>query len=177
MNKGLIINTLAIFDRKNYDIKLPRCIRNSSRAIIMIDKRIALLYETKYKIYVFPGGKIENNETNIEALIRETKEEAGLIVKPESIIDYGIVTEIRKDIYVEGIFEQNDYYYICEIESEIIKQELTEEEKGLGYLLNFISLEKAISINEIEINTGKRFSERETFILKSLMNNSNCTNE
>ena len=137
----------------------------------MINKKIALLYEVRNNMYVFPGGKIEKNETNIEALIRETKEEAGLIVKPESIIEYGIVTEIRKDIYVDGIFEQNDFFYICNVEDKTIEQKLTEHEKEIGYILKIVSIEKAISLNEVEITTGKKYSERETFILKSLKEN------
>jgi len=137
----------------------------------VINKKIALLYEVRNNMYVFPGGKIEKNETNIEALIRETKEEAGLTVKPESIIEYGIVTEIRKDIYVDGIFEQNDFFYICNVEDKTIEQKLTEHEKEIGYILKIVSIEKAISLNEVEITTGKKYSERETFILKSLKEN------
>ena len=147
---------------------LPRFIRHSSGAIIIVGKKIALLYEAKFNMYVFPGGSIEEGESNIEALIRETKEEAGLIVKPQSVIEFGIISEIRKDIYLEGIFEQNDYYYTCDVEEDKLEQELTEGEKKLGYQLEFVTIDKAISVNEMEQQTGKNFSERATFILKFL---------
>jgi 8-oxo-dGTP pyrophosphatase MutT (NUDIX family) len=162
------VKTLAIFDRKNYDLLLPRYIRYSSRAIIIVDKKIALLSGTKYKMYVFPGGRIEEGETNTEALIRETKEEAGLVVKPQSIKEFGMVSEIRKDIYVNGIFEQHDFYYTCDVEDKISEPKLSDEEKKIGLQLEFISIDKAISINEIEMEFGNNFSERETFILKLL---------
>ena len=122
-------------------------------------------------MYVFPGGNIEEGESNIEALIRETKEEAGLIVKHQSIKEFGIVSEIRKNIYVEGIFEQNDFYYTCDVEEEILKQELSEGEKEIGYQLEFVTIDKAISVNEMERQIGTNFSERETFILKLLRDN------
>ncbi|MDD5145741.1 MAG: NUDIX domain-containing protein [Candidatus Pacebacteria bacterium] len=35
-------------------------------------------------LWNFPGGKVENNETLQDAVIRETKEEANLEVKPEN---------------------------------------------------------------------------------------------
>jgi 8-oxo-dGTP pyrophosphatase MutT (NUDIX family) len=160
------MKTLAIFDRKNYDLLLPRYIRYSSRAIIFIDQKIVLLYEAKHKMYVFPGGRIEEGETNTETLIRETKEEAGLIVEPKSIREFGLVSEIRKDIFAEKIYEQHDYYYTCKVEEKIIDQKLSESEKERGLQLEFVSIDKAISVNEMEI--GNNFSERQTFILKLL---------
>jgi 8-oxo-dGTP pyrophosphatase MutT (NUDIX family) len=60
---------LAIFDRKNYDSFLPRNTRYSSRAIIFIGKKIALIYEPKNKMYLFPGGSMEKGEEKTEALI------------------------------------------------------------------------------------------------------------
>ncbi|MBS3057803.1 MAG: NUDIX hydrolase [Candidatus Diapherotrites archaeon] len=37
-------------------------------------------------LYTFPGGKIENNDTIEETLIKEVKEEAGLVLKPGKIL-------------------------------------------------------------------------------------------
>ena len=165
------METLAIFDRENYDKSLPRTIRHSSRAIIFNNNKIALIYEEKYNMYVFPGGSIEPNETMIEAVIRETKEETGLIIIPKTIKEFGEIIEIRKDIYVNGIYEQHDFYYTCDIEEKIIEQKLSASEKEVGYKLKFVTIGEAISLNQIEIQSGKRFSERETFILKYIKDN------
>lgn len=62
----------------NQDVK----IKIASRALIIKDNKVAILYSKKYNAYITPGGGIENDETLEEACIRETKEETGLIVKP-----------------------------------------------------------------------------------------------
>jgi len=165
------MKTLAIFDRKDYDLSLPRIIRHSVRAIIIEENKVALLYSHKYGIYVFPGGNIEDGETHIDALIRETKEEAGLIVKPRSIQAFGAVTEIRKDTKEENIFEQRDYFYTCDVESMITEQHLTAGEKESGYQLQLVSLDKAISINEGN-RREQKWVETETYVLKLLRGDS-----
>ena len=43
-----------------------------------------MIHSLKYDYYKFPGGGIENGENPVEAMIRETREEAGLVVKPET---------------------------------------------------------------------------------------------
>jgi 8-oxo-dGTP pyrophosphatase MutT (NUDIX family) len=161
---------LATYDRKDYDLSFPRLIKNSARAIIVVDNKVAMLYSSKYDFYCFPGGGIENEETHIEALVRETKEEAGLIVKPQSVKEFGMITEIRKDIYIEGIYEQREFYYLCDIEDEILEQSLTQSEKDAGYQLSFVTFDEAIAKNELELQIGKIYTEAETYVLKLLKN-------
>ena len=43
---------------------------------------------------------IENGENPVEAMIRETREEAGLAVCPETIKEYGYVHRIRVDFFL-----------------------------------------------------------------------------
>ena len=71
-------------------------VRNSARSIIIRDQKIAMVHSLKYDYYKFPGGGIRNGEDPVEALIRETREEAGLIVIPETIRAYGCVHRIQK---------------------------------------------------------------------------------
>ena len=66
-------------DLKNYDENGKAFRRPSARAIIIKDNKIYMVHSLVYDYYKFPGGGIESNESNIDALIRETKEEAGLI--------------------------------------------------------------------------------------------------
>ncbi len=57
--------------------------RPSARAVIIRDDKIALVYSKRKKYYKFPGGGINGNEDKKEALIREVREEVGMIVVPE----------------------------------------------------------------------------------------------
>jgi len=62
--------------------------------------------------YTFPGGKMENNDTVEETLIRETLEEAGLVLKPGKILlkDKSFT---RPDGQTAKVFS-----YLCEVENE-----------------------------------------------------------
>ena len=71
--------------------------RPSARAIIIRDdNKIALVYSENEKYYKFPGGGIHEDEDKKEALIREVREEVGLIVIPESICEFESVMSRQK---------------------------------------------------------------------------------
>ena len=63
-------------DQKNYERCTRRFVRDSARSIIIRDGKIAMIHSLKYDYYKFPGGGIENGEDPVEAMIRETREEA-----------------------------------------------------------------------------------------------------
>jgi len=54
-------------------------------AIIIESKKILLVHRIKpgKDYFVLPGGSVEENEDNIDALVREVKEETGLDVETE----------------------------------------------------------------------------------------------
>ena len=60
-------------------------VRNSARSIIIRNRKVAMVHSLKYDYYKFPGGGIEAGENPVEAMIRETREEAGLTVIPDSV--------------------------------------------------------------------------------------------
>ena len=103
-----------LFNIGNCEIKDKVYQRDSSRAIIIKDGRVAMVHSLKYDYYKFPGGGIEADESAIEALIRETREEAGLLINPSAIKEYGLVHRIDK-LKEGGTFIQVNYYYLCDI--------------------------------------------------------------
>ena len=114
---------LFVVDYRNYKENGTIGKRPSSRGIIIKDNKLGMVYSRKYDYYKFPGGGIDNGETNEEALVREVKEEVGLEVIKSSIKEYGLA--IRKEMgKIEDIFVQENYYYFCEVTDNIFDQKL-----------------------------------------------------
>ena len=88
-------------DKKDYGGCAHSFTRDSARSIIIRNGKIAMIHSLKYDYYKFPGGGIEPGECAVDALIRETAEEAGLIVIPDSIREYGHVHRIQKSTVKE----------------------------------------------------------------------------
>lgn len=151
---------LFVLDKKNYNPNGSVFSRPSVRGIILRDGKIAMMHSIKYDYYKLPGGGIESGESLEETLIREVREESGLVVKPETIREFGYVRRIEKGQF-EDIFVQDNYYFICEAEEIIVSQELDDYEAEEQFTLEFVSVTEAIRVNE----TANHFEKesRETF--------------
>ena len=105
-----------------------------------IDK-IALLYWKDGKIlstrskgkdaYYFPGGKREGNETDIETLKREIREELSVEIKEESVKFYGTF-EAQAHGKAEGILVRMTCY-TAEWDGEIAPSAEIQEIRWLSY--------------------------------------------
>ena len=135
-------------DLKDYDGCSRVFRRPSARAIIFRGDKIALVYATNEKYYKFPGGGIHDDEDKKLALIREVKEETGLNVIPGSIAEYGSVLRRQKsDREEDTIFEQENYYYLCETEDMAGSQNLDDYEREAGFMLVYADIDEAIRVN------------------------------
>ena len=120
---------LFCMDRQDYNPDGKVYERPSSRAVIVKDGKVLLNHIGKYECYEFPGGGIEEGETPEEALIREVTEETGRIVIPGTIEEFGIVIRRQRDsMDPDGIFEQKNYYYFCEVTDETVPRKPDEHE-------------------------------------------------
>ena len=151
---------LFVIDKKNYIENGTVGRRPSVRGIIIRDGKIAMMHSLKYDYYKLPGGGIEEGESLEDTLVREVKEESGLVVKKDTIKEYGVVRRIEKGLF-EDIFIQENYYFLCSAEDEISSQDLDDYEADEGFTLEFVTPEYAIEIN----NTGdhKEKVEKQTF--------------
>ena len=166
------MKTILLMDSKNYDENWNRFYREAARAIIINNGKIALVKSTKEGWYKFPGGEIEKGESAVDAVVRETREETGIILKPSTINEYGMTHEIRKSIYYENeIFEQKSFYFTAEAEDEVMAQNLNGYEAELGYVLEWVDIKAAYEKN-ISFEGILAFPVREALVLKMLMENS-----
>ena len=143
------MKTLFTIDLKNYKDNWQRSRRDSARAIIHMEAdKLALVYATKLGYYKFPGGGIKENEDKVEALIREVQEEVGLVVIPQTVKEYGVVHRYQKSGKIpDTIFEQDNFYYECQVEDKIINQKLDDYEDKAGFELRVVSIKEALEAN------------------------------
>ncbi|MBU3934864.1 NUDIX domain-containing protein [Patescibacteria group bacterium] len=80
------------------------------RAIIIEGDKILTIKRTKPEgiFWVFPGGGVEEGETNEEALVRECKEELGVDVRLDDLF-------MEMDSKIPKTFGQREYFYFCRI--------------------------------------------------------------
>ena len=159
-------------DKHDYDDCTGNFVRNSARSIIIKDENIAMIHSLKYDYYKFPGGGIEGDESPIAAMIRETREEAGIVVKPETIKEYGKVHRAqRSSTNPSECFIQDNYYYLCDAESEIVPQCLDDYEEKESYTLEFVDPTVIIQKNRNVLNSpyDNMMFEREARVIEMLI--------
>ncbi len=124
---------LAVFDEKNYADTTKVFEKYNIRGIVLIDGKIAM-QKSKDGEYKIPGGGVEAKESHIEALRRELREEAGLVLKGECIKELGEITEIRRDMFdADTKYVCHSLFYLCEITEERVPLALTTSEIKKGY--------------------------------------------
>lgn len=161
-------------DTKDYDPAGVPFIRHSARCINIKNGLIAMVHSLKYDYYKFPGGGIEKGESSIDALIRETREEAGLVVILESIKEYGYVHRVQKSKKGKhgnaDYFLQDNFYYFCDVEEGVRSQELDDYEADERFTLEYVEAEKAIFANRNGDHGPKQKTmlEREARVLEML---------
>lgn len=161
------------FDKKNYESCTKLFNRKAVRAIIIKDNQLALIKNDKFGEYKFPGGGKEEHESDIDTLIRETKEESGLNIIKDSIKPYAMMKEKRKSVFdSESIFQMESYYYLCDVEDSISATNQDAYEVEYGYKLHFVTIDEAIANNEKALIHQEKATwiERELCVLKDIKN-------
>lgn len=157
---------LFTIDRKDYDESWAHSKRPSIRAVIFKGDKLAMVYSVRDKYYKFPGGGMEEHEDHHSTLIREVREEVGLNVIPSSIQEFGEVVILRKsDIFENTVFEQESFYYFCDVDNSVSEQNLDLYEAESGFELRYVTIEEAIRTDE---KFDVEFLIRETGVLRLL---------
>ena len=160
------------------DSNAPYQLRQTVRSITL-DKhgKVLLLYSKKYDDYTFPGGGIKPNESHLDALKRELKEELGAQIQSD-ITPYGFTEELKYGIgEVKDVFLQISYYYKVELKIAM-PPHLNAREITQKLIADYVDIQSAIDHNHIAIHNIlhqekglKTVLLRENMVLKDLKEN------
>lgn len=151
---------LLMLDEKNYDESLEEMYRTAVRGIIFRDGKLLMIESTDGELK-FPGGGMEENEDDIETLIRETLEETGFAVVPETVMEFGEIEEKRLALYENKIWHQINRYYFCEVGEKQSECGYSENEKAHGFKPVWYTLDEAY-----RKNCERAWNKRESHALR-----------
>jgi len=135
------MHTILEMDEHNYDEALPEIRRTAVRGVIFRAGKL-LMIRSSFGEVKFPGGGQEQDENDVDTLLREVREETGYHVLPESIRPFGQVVERRLSTYEPMIWHQINRYYFCSIGKEQDACQYSENEQKYGMHQVWVSWRK-----------------------------------
>ena len=129
--------------------------------ILLINSKNEVLLARSHNNYQFPGGHVEENESLIEALNREIKEEVGIELNISDLEPFACSIGYFKDWPEKGKNRKTEVYFyevLSDLKPNIDKTEYTIHEKEGNFELKFIPLDKVIE--ELDNNTNKFGDEK-----------------
>jgi len=110
---------------------------NGACVLVSLDKKILLIKRSETDksmpgVWEFPSGTKEKNESIIECVVRETKEETGIEIKAENLIAGDV--EHYSFVNREGIKKEVDEHtYICHLKEKLLVH-LTSEHSNYAWV-------------------------------------------
>ena len=158
---------LAKFDENNYEDTTAVLEKYTVRGIILRDGKLAMQRSRK-GIYKLPGGGPEAEESYLTALCREVREETGLFVKPESVLELGEILELRRDIYDKNRkYICHTLFYYCQVEDRQVPIQLTPSEAEKGFEMVWAPPEEICRCNSRAVDSP--WILRDTEFVKMLL--------
>jgi len=117
--------------------------------IVLINSNNEIILANALNTYFLVGGRVEENESDIETLKREMLEESGIILKEDNLKPFCSVIHLKKDYPEKDIntkYIANYYYLKIDDKIDYNKIKLTEEEKENNFKLSYVHIDKIIDI-------------------------------
>lgn len=162
--------SLMVLDRRDYTEDMPVFERDAVRAVIRRDGKIAVQRSSRGDCKLLGGG-VDEGEHFTDTLCREVEEEAGLVVKRDTIRGIGQIEEMHRDIFgADQMFHCHSFYFTCETEPGQVPVHMTDSELAKGYHLEWVTPEELIAANEPFLEDF--WIERDTaFVKQELLKN------
>lgn len=123
-------------------------LRNATRAIILKDDMILMLYTERYHDYTLPGGGLNKGEDLQQGLIRELQEETGA-QNIRNIREFGLYEEFRPWYKTDfDIMHMKSYCFVCQIDAQLGETKLEDYEISNGMKAVWLNVFDAIKHNE-----------------------------
>lgn len=170
MNLVINENNLNIEDINEFSSKV-RC--------ILLSENNEVLVCNYGGTYLLPGGKIDGNESQIDALIRELHEETGIIYDNDELsflfeLNYYQKNYPKRDSSIVLNRLVTTYYYFAKYkEANLEKQILSDKEVKSNFrleLINFDNLESVILNNQNSNPRNIYFQKELLTIIKKVKN-------
>lgn len=149
--------------------------RIATRAIVIRDNKILLMFTKRYNDYSLPGGGVDEGEDLLTGFKRELAEETGA-VGIKSVQAFGLYEEYRphksdKHNPECSIMHMLSYCYSCEIGEHLGANKLEDYEVNNGMQVCWVHIDDAIqhNINTMQNDKKQGLSiQRETYLMQQI---------
>ena len=139
---------------------------------ILIDENNRILIANYGNVILLPGGKVDKDETNLTAIIRELKEELGQDYSSKELeylatLNYYQKNYPKRDGKFQNRLVRTYYFFGPYKEIKIDEQKLTEKEQKSNFrleLVRFEDLENTI-LNNKTTNPRNEYFQKELFAM------------
>lgn len=161
------------FNEDNLSLNEVDKTTNKVRGIVINTNTNQILLVNYAELFMLPGGKVDEGETNEEALRREILEESGIDIEKEKINPFLEIHSYDKNYYdrKNGVINRltKTIIYIIETDKEIdISQKtLTQSEKEMNHRIRYVDInrvEELVKENK-SINEKRKQFDREILLV------------
>ena len=162
------------FNENNLSLNEIDKTTNKVRGIVINNNTNQILLVNYAELFMLPGGKVDEGETNYEALRREILEESGIEI--EEAHQFLQINSYDKNYYdrKSGVINRltRTTFYIIETTKDIdeSKKILTESEKNKKHTIRFVDLDSVESLVEGNQTTNYKRIQFDREILTVISN-------